>query len=494
MNIQITILSILITFPMLTYGYSPDYEVSDEGKAYELVKKMVKKVGDYESLKTKTDVIYSYIYISPDGKYDQSIEKYIFDGELSYGEYSTHQRTFIDLEGTIEQGYDGTNYWLKHNGNVIDNADRLQRVKFNRPTNYYWFTMMQKLMDPGLVYEYIGEAEVDNQDYDIVKVSFDTDGDLPSDIYQLYINKKTALVDQFVFTVVDFNIVDEPYLMQVEYEKIDGILIPTDRKYKKSTWNAIVTDAPWTTVKWTNIRFNNQLSKQQFKKEYQMNIIKSESTGTSLKSKLDDKKANFESRASDYKKKIYGEGIDAVADSGILQSAINIGDQAPNFTLSNAAGKSVSLQEQLKEGPVVLTWYRGGWCPYCNMTLHALQEELPNFRANGASLIALTPELPDNSLTTAEKNNLEYEVLSDIGNIVAREYGIVFELIESVADSYNEAFNLVKFNGDESNELPLAASYIIDTNGQVIYAFLDADYRNRAEPSDLTNALKAHMK
>lgn len=213
---------------------------------------------------------------------------------------------------------------------------------------------------------------------------------------------------------------------------------------------------------------------------------------SNLKVQLDEKKANFETRASDHKKKIYAEGIQDVADSGILESAINVGDTAPDFSLLNATGQLVNLQDVLVEGPVILTWYRGGWCPYCNMTLHALQNELPNFKSKGATLIALTPELPDNSLTTAEKNELQFEVLSDVGNKVAKEYGIVFKLIDSVADSYNESFNLVKFNGDDSSELPLAASYIIDTDGKIVYAFLDADYRNRAEPSDLTKALYYH--
>ena len=102
----------------------------------------------------------------------------------------------------------------------------------------------------------------------------------------------------------------------------------------------------------------------------------------------------------------------------------------------------------------------------------------------------MTPELPDESISTAEKNDLQFEVLSDIGNKVAHEYGIVFKLTDEVAGMYNDAFDLNKHNGDESNELPLAATYIIDENGEIVYAFLDADYRNRAEPSEITAFLK----
>src|SRR5690606_27870070 len=111
----------------------------------------------------------------------------------------------------------------------------------------------------------------------------------------------------------------------------------------------------------------------------------------SLQDTLDTKKEAFEKRASDEKKRIYAEGIASVKNSGIISSALQVGDTAVNFNLKNAKGKSVDLYTELKKGPVVLTWYRGGWCPYCNITLHYLQEELPNFKKEGASLFALTP-------------------------------------------------------------------------------------------------------
>jgi peroxiredoxin len=214
-----------------------------------------------------------------------------------------------------------------------------------------------------------------------------------------------------------------------------------------------------------------------------------ENTKQTLKTLLDEKKEAFELKADDQKKKVYKEGIESVKNSGVLEQAKNTGDIAPNFTLNNALGEPVELNEYLKKGKVILTWYRGGWCPYCNLTLHQLQEELPNFTANGATLIALTPELPDKSLSTAEKHNLGFEVLSDVGNKVAREYGVVFKLTDEVAEIYNESFDLEGYNGDSSNELPLAATYIINEQGEIIYAFLDADYRNRAEPSELTQIL-----
>lgn len=208
------------------------------------------------------------------------------------------------------------------------------------------------------------------------------------------------------------------------------------------------------------------------------------------KEALLERKSDFEKNADETIKQIYNEGLMAVAQSGVLDSAKNVGDKAPEFTLKNAMGKEVSLKDYLAKGPVVLVWYRGGWCPYCNINLRYLQNELPNIKAQGANLIALTPELPDQSLSTSEKHQLDFEVLSDVGNHVAREYGVVYKLTDEVARIYNEKFDLNSYNGDTSNELPLVATYIINSDGVIEYAFLDADYRNRAEPTEITAFLK----
>ncbi|MEH1007013.1 hypothetical protein VDP25_04650 [Winogradskyella sp. ECml5-4] len=237
-----------------------------ENKGHELVYNLTQKTGNYQTLLNKKDVVYTYTYQTPDGKKDVSTEKYIFNGELSYGAYTQHERTLPNLEGLIEQGYDGKEFWLKHNKTILNDTTYLKRVAFNRPTNFYWFAMMPKLLDPGLQYDYLGDIKIDEKDYDIVKVSFTSENDKPTDIYQIYINKKTQLVDQFLFTVADFGAMETPNLMRLEYEKIDGILIPTKRKYKKSNWNAEVTELPWIHVNWTNITFNNNLKIEDFQK------------------------------------------------------------------------------------------------------------------------------------------------------------------------------------------------------------------------------------
>ena len=209
-----------------------------------------------------------------------------------------------------------------------------------------------------------------------------------------------------------------------------------------------------------------------------------------LGSQLEAYKQNFLKKADGRKIRVFDEGVEDVANSGITASARQTGDNYLDFSLHNATGKSVQLSEVLAEGPVVLTWYRGGWCPYCNLQLRALQQVLPEINAQGAQLIALTPELPDNSMNTQEKNSLSFEVLTDTDNKVAREYGLVFKLTPEVSIYYKDAFDLEVYNGNTSDELPLAATYVIDKVGVIRYAFLSADYRERAEPSDLVETLK----
>ncbi|AWG20829.1 hypothetical protein FFWV33_04360 [Flavobacterium faecale] len=236
-----------------------------QNRGHELVYNMVQKVGNYNKLQQKKDVVYTYTYQTADGKKDVSTEKYIFNGELSYGHMQQHERTLPDLAGTIEQGYDGSDYWIKHNGVVLTDPAIVKRAIFSRATNFYWFAMMQKVLDPGINYEYLGDKAINGNDYSVVKITFDSKDNKPKDIYQLYINRSTNLVDQFLFTVVDFGKTD-PLLMKLEYEEVDGILIPTKRKYKGSNWEAIETNDPWILVNWTNIKFGNQLSKADFTK------------------------------------------------------------------------------------------------------------------------------------------------------------------------------------------------------------------------------------
>ncbi|MEO9952970.1 MULTISPECIES: DUF6503 family protein [Nonlabens] len=266
---KLNLLTLLLCFLLLSCNDNKNAKTPQEiepaptqefqNKGHEMVYQMVQKVGDYQKLLEKKDVSYTLNYQTADGKLDVTNEKYIFDGELSYGYYHKHERTLPDLDGIIEQGFDGSDYWLKNNEEQITEQKYLDKVKFNRPTNFYWFAMMPKLLDNNLVYEYVESKTIDNKEYDVVKVSFNLAEKKATDIYQVYINKETGLVDQFLFTVADYNIIETPALMQVEYENIEGVLLPTTRKYKKSSWDAIVTDAPWVKVNWSDIKFNNGL-------------------------------------------------------------------------------------------------------------------------------------------------------------------------------------------------------------------------------------------
>ncbi|XOV94623.1 MAG: peroxiredoxin family protein [Bacteroidota bacterium] len=205
-----------------------------------------------------------------------------------------------------------------------------------------------------------------------------------------------------------------------------------------------------------------------------------------LKQQLD----KFNATSSEEKKATYARAFKLIEDSGIIDNAKNVGDKAPDFTLNDQLGKPVNLFQKLKEGPIVLMWYRGGWCPYCNITLHHMKAHLSDFQKYGASLVALTPELPDQSLNTIEKHQLKFTVLSDIGNDAARKYGVVFKLMKEIADIYQNSFGLHEVNGDKSEELPLAVTYVIDHEGIIRYAFLHHDYRVRANPEDIIETLR----
>lgn len=173
-----------------------------------------------------------------------------------------------------------------------------------------------------------------------------------------------------------------------------------------------------------------------------------------------------------------------------VSKALKVGDKAINFTLKNAKGEDVTLYSLLEKGNVIITWYRGGWCPYCNVALNQLQEKLPEFKSLNASLVALTPELPDHSLSTQEKNKLEFEVLTDLNNEVARLYGVVFKLDDKTAQRYEQALHLSSRNGTNSSELPVPATYVIDKKGNIRYAYVNPDYKERANPEVIIQELR----
>jgi peroxiredoxin len=189
-------------------------------------------------------------------------------------------------------------------------------------------------------------------------------------------------------------------------------------------------------------------------------------------------------------KAIMQNAIDDLEVSSLTTNALKTGDIFPSFNLPNAKGEVISSLSLLDKGPLVIAFYRGGWCPYCNIELKALQNALPQIKEKGAQLIAISPESPDNSLTTKEKNELSFEVLTDKDNSFARDLSLVYKLPDSLIALYNKfGLSLDESQGNSNSELPIAATYVIDTNGKIMYHFLKEDYKLRADPSAILEVL-----
>ncbi|MGJ8723291.1 MAG: redoxin domain-containing protein [Roseibacillus sp.] len=214
--------------------------------------------------------------------------------------------------------------------------------------------------------------------------------------------------------------------------------------------------------------------------------------GEDIQDQLDARKTAFEKRVTPEKAAENQLGVDTVRKSGMLTKALNVGDKAPDFTLQNATGIEVTLSALLKDGPVILTWYRGSWCPYCNLTLAKYQSRLEDFTAAGGQLIALTPELPDKALANSKELSLGFEVLTDLNNEVAKKYGTVFQMIPGVEQAMREYAGLKDHNGADYDEkmMPLSATYVIAPDRTITWAFLDSEYRNRATTDQITSALE----
>jgi len=170
---------------------------------------------------------------------------------------------------------------------------------------------------------------------------------------------------------------------------------------------------------------------------------------------------------------------------------LNIGDKAPDFSLVNAVGETVRLNDFLQKGKVVLTFYRGTWCPYCNLQLNQYQQILNEIKEKGASLIAISSQTPDSSLSIKETNELEFEVLSDNGNIVARQFTTIFKNGDAPIQAMTDlGYDYDGFYGDDSREIPVPAVFIIDQNGILTFAKTEGgDYRNRIEANEILNNL-----
>jgi peroxiredoxin len=183
-----------------------------------------------------------------------------------------------------------------------------------------------------------------------------------------------------------------------------------------------------------------------------------------------------------------------VRAAGTIDGALKIGQSVSDFTLPDTFGNQVSLKTLLAKGPAVVSFYRGEWCPFCNLELRALQEVLPEMEKLGATLIAISPERPDHGVIATDKNKLTFPVLSDFGNKVARQFGIVFQMGQEVQELAKNFFNndIAVRNADGSYELPVPATYVIDKAGVIRFAHVEVDFMTgRAEPEAVLAALHA---
>jgi peroxiredoxin len=171
---------------------------------------------------------------------------------------------------------------------------------------------------------------------------------------------------------------------------------------------------------------------------------------------------------------------------------IQVGEKAPSFSLTNSQGKKVTLESELAKGPVVLVFYRGAWCPYCNMQLRALKKNLPAFKKHNAQLVTITPQTPDKSEAQFKKEGYPFEVLSDLNNKVMKDYKLYFEPSSELVAVYKKhGLDLEGFNGDGRTGLPVPGTFVIDQSGIVRAMKAQTDYKIRMEPADIIKALEA---
>ena len=207
---------------------------------------------------------------------------------------------------------------------------------------------------------------------------------------------------------------------------------------------------------------------------------------SSLNTQLADYKAAFLARVDPTRVATMESATDQLRASGIEVTALKRGQAAPDSVLPNAVGLPIRLSDLWKTGPLIVLFYRGGWCPYCNLELRAWQRQLDAVARANTQIVAISPQTPDNSMTTQQKNELSFEVLSDSSLEAARGFGVAFDLPDALVQLYSGAGNdLPVLNGNGRWSLPVPATFVIDINGVVQQAYVDADYRNRAEPTDV---------
>lgn len=216
----------------------------------------------------------------------------------------------------------------------------------------------------------------------------------------------------------------------------------------------------------------------------------------SLQAKLDAFKADFEAGKPPYSVPhsvidVMRRATAELVASGAAERAVKAGDRAPSFALKDPEGKLVQSIELLGQGPLIVSFYRGVWCPYCNMELQALESVRPEFERLGAKLVAISPQISANSRKSMRQNHLSFPILSDTRGDVAAAFGLRFKLPDYLIETYKELKNdLPAFNNDPNWTLPMPARYVIGQDGVILYAEINADYTRRPEPEDMLPTLR----
>ncbi|WP_438423630.1 DUF6503 family protein [Aquimarina macrocephali] len=238
-------------------------KLSNSDSAKVLIEKMVSKTGSYELLKKLKDVEFTYDFYNPGAKKsDISIERYIFDGEVSWGQYKTHNVFVLPKkEGTVTQYYESTgNSWIAIENAKMTDKRALLSSNFLRKANYYWFTMMPKLLDAGIIYKQLPNRTYNKIDYNIVKIGFEKGVGEVQDDFILYINPTTFLVDRFLFTVKGSGLGIS--LMEIEYETVNGYTFMAKRKVIPADWGGNIKGKVLYEQTTTNVKFNNGFKRE----------------------------------------------------------------------------------------------------------------------------------------------------------------------------------------------------------------------------------------
>jgi peroxiredoxin len=212
---------------------------------------------------------------------------------------------------------------------------------------------------------------------------------------------------------------------------------------------------------------------------------------SSLNARLKSFYASMLERVGPEKRAVLAQAAEEIAASRAGVVVPQVGDEAPDFTLPDCQGKDVRLSDVLTKGPVILVFVRGGWCPFCTLTLRTWQEELPRVRGAHGQLLAISPQRMKNCVATAERDMLDFPVLSDHGNKIAEMFGVVHELPEALRPFYIKlGHNLPKLNGTGDWRLPLAATFVVGTDRRVLAAHVDPVVYHRMEPSEAIATIK----